>query len=99
MLNEIIKKIFGDPSEKKVAYYTKLVEEIHKNEEKFKNFSIEDIKNKTLEYKKLFEGLDFEQEEDSKKIKKILDDIKLEAFALVKQATKLINGQTFELSD
>ena len=99
MLNEIIKKIFGDPSEKKVAYYTKLVEEIHKNEEKFKNFSLEDVKNKTLEYKKLFEGLDFEIEEDSKKIKEILDEIKLEAFALVKQATKLINGQTFELSD
>jgi len=99
MLNEIIKKIFGDPSEKKVAYYTKLVEEIHKNEEKFKDFSLEDVKNKTQEYKKLFEGLDFQVEEDSKKIKDILDEIKLEAFALVKQATKLINGQTFELSD
>jgi len=99
MLNEIIKKIFGDPSEKKVAYYTKLVEEIHKNEEKFKNFSLEDVKNKTKEYKKLFEGLDFQTEEDSKKIKDILDEIKLEAFALVKQATKLINGQTFELSN
>jgi preprotein translocase subunit SecA len=91
MLNEIIKKIFGDPSEKKVAYYTKLVEEIHKKEEQFKNYSLEDVKNKTQEYKKLFEGLDFEIEEDSKKIKKILDEIKLEAFALVKQATKLLN--------
>jgi len=99
MLNDIIRKIFGDPSEKKVKYYTSLVEKIHQKEEEYKNLSLDDIKQKTQEFKKLFEGLDFRKEEDSKKIKKILNDIKLDAFAIVKQATKLLNWQTFELSN
>jgi len=56
------------------------------------------VKNKTNEFKALFVDLDFEKEEDSKKIKKILEGIQLEAFALVKTTCKLINGQEFELS-
>ncbi len=99
MINDIIKKIFGDPSEKKVTYYSKLINEIHKKENEFKNYSLDDIKNKTNEYKQLFKWLDFKKQEDSKAIKDILNDIKLEAFALVKQATKLINWKEFTLSD
>lgn len=99
MIESIIKSIFGDPSEKKVKELTLLIEKIHENEKKFESYSLEDIKNKTKEFQGLFEWLNFEKEEDSKKILKILNDIKLEAFALVKTTCKLINGQTFELSD
>ncbi len=99
MLENLIKKIFGDPSEKKVKYYTSLVKEIHSLEEKFKDYDLEKVKQKTKEFKELFKDLDFEKEEDAKKIKELLDKIKLEAFALVKHTTKLLNGKTFELKD
>ncbi|QFR39673.1 preprotein translocase subunit SecA [Candidatus Gracilibacteria bacterium 28_42_T64] len=99
MIEQIIKSIFGDPSEKRVKEITKDIKKIHENEESFKNYSLDDVKNKTAEFKALFEGLDFKNEEDSKKMSSLLDDIKLEAFALVKIACTLINGQDFKLSD
>ncbi len=97
MIESIIKSIFWDPSEKKVKEITKLVSKIKEIEENQKNYSIEDIKAKTNEFKQKFEGLDFKNPEDSKKIKNILEEIKLEAFALVKTACKIINWKEFEL--
>ncbi len=97
MIENIIKSIFWDPSEKKVKEISRLVEKIKKLEEEQKNYSLEDVKNKTAEFKALFEWLDFKNEEDSKKIKDIIDEIKLEAFALVKTACKLIEWKEFEL--
>jgi preprotein translocase subunit SecA len=99
MINSILTKIFGDPSEKKVKFYQKEIEKIKEVEQKFENFSLEDVKNKTQEFKKKFENLDFRKKEDSEKIKNILNEIKYEAFALVKTTCKLINGQNFELSE
>ncbi|NVP17164.1 preprotein translocase subunit SecA [Candidatus Gracilibacteria bacterium] len=99
MIESIIKAIFGDPSEKKVKEISRLVEKIKEFEKAQENFSLEDIKNKTTEFKSKFEGLDFKEAEDTKKIKAILNEIKCEAFALVKTAAKLINGKTFELKD
>jgi len=43
--------------------------------------------------------LDFLIEEDSEKIKNILNEIKFEAFALVKTACKILNLKEFELAD
>jgi preprotein translocase subunit SecA len=97
MIEKIIKALFGDPSEKKVKEITKLVEKIKEFEEQQKAFSEEDIKNKTKEFQALFEGLDFHKETDSLEIKETLENIKLEAFALVKTACKLMNGKTFDL--
>ncbi len=99
MIEKIIKSIFGDPSEKKVKEISKLIEKIKEFEKSQDNFTLEDIKNKTSEFKSMFEWLDFSNEEDSKKIKQILEDIKLEAFALVKKACKLINNKEFTLLD
>lgn len=99
MIDNVLRKIFGDPSEKQVAEYTKLVGKIHELEASFEGFSKKDIQAKTAEFQALFEGLDFRVEEDSVKIKAILEDIKLEAFALVKHACKLLNGKSFDLSD
>lgn len=99
MLNKIITKIFWDPSEKKIEKYKKELLEIKKFEEKIKNFTLNDIKNRTKEFKSMFEWLDFEKEEDSKKIKQILSEIKFEAFAMVKKACMLIQWKEFELSN
>lgn len=97
MIDNIIKAIFGDPDKKKIKYYQTIVEKIHALEKEYENFSLDDVKAKTLEFKKLFEWLDFEKEEDSIKIKAILKEILAPAFANLKQATKLINGKEFEL--
>jgi len=97
MLENLIKSVFWDPDEKKINRYKKILEQVKEKEKKFKHLTLDDLKSKTEEFKKKFEWLDFKKEEDSKKIRQILDDIKVEAIALVKQATKLINWQTFEL--
>ena len=99
MINDILIKIFGDPSEKKVKSYMNELESIKDKEIELSEFSLEDIKSKTIELKAKFEWLDFKSPEDRKKINNILENIKYEAFALVKTACKLINGKTFELSE
>ncbi len=98
MIENIIKAVFGDPDKKKIEYYKTLVEQIKLKEEEFKDFSLDNVKAKTEEFKKLFEWLNFENTEDSKKIKQILKEILPEAFANLKQATKLINWKEFELA-
>lgn len=97
MIENLIKAIFGDPSEKKVKEIAKLMEKIKEFEKEFEHFNLENIKAKTKEFQTLFVWLDFKKEEDSKKILQILNKIKIEAFALVKKTCILINGQTFEL--
>lgn len=97
MLDQIIKAIFGDPDKKKIANYKKIVEAIHQKEQEFSHFTLDDVKNKTSELKKLFEGLDFKNTDDSKKIKSLLNEIKIEAFANHKTACKLLSGTEFEL--
>ncbi|MDP5038989.1 MAG: preprotein translocase subunit SecA, partial [Candidatus Gracilibacteria bacterium] len=99
MIDDIIKKIFGDPDKKKIKYYSQIVQEIHKKEQEFADFTLDDVKNKTEELKSFFLDLDFENQDDSKKIKDLLNKIKVDAFANLKQACKLINGQTFEIEN
>ncbi len=99
MIEKIIKSIFGDPSEKKVKEITKLIEQIKWFEKNQEKYTLDDVQNKTTAFKAMFEWLNFENEVDSEKIKEILDTIKLEAFALVKTACKLINNKKFTLSD
>jgi preprotein translocase subunit SecA len=99
MIEKIIKSIFGDPSEKKVREISKFIEKIKDFEKKQENYSLKDVQNKTKEFKSMFEWLDFEKQEDSQKIREILNSIKLEAFALVKTTCKIINLKEFELED
>jgi preprotein translocase subunit SecA len=54
MINKIITKIFGDPSEKKVQFYTHEIEKIKLEEKKLENLSLDDIKNKTEQFKEQF---------------------------------------------
>ena len=97
MIESIIKKIFGDPDEKKVKKYSIIVDKINKKYEEFSSFSLEDIVNKTREFQNKFEGFDFRKEEDSKKIKEIIEEIKIEAIANLKQACRLLNWKKFEV--
>jgi preprotein translocase subunit SecA len=99
MIEQIIRRIFWDPSEKKVKEITTFVAKIHEAEKQFSEFTLDDVKTKTAEFKALFENLDFKNSEDSIKITKLLEDIKCDAFALHKKACILISGQEFELSD
>lgn len=98
LIENIIKSIFWDPNEKKINLYKKMLLEFKKKEELYKDFSEQDLKDKTNEFRELFKDLDFKKQEDWKKIKEILEDIKLDAFALVKQACKLLNWKTFKLA-
>lgn len=97
MFNHIIRSIFWNADEKKLKHYKKIVTQIHDYEKSFANFTLEDVKNKTIELKKYFEWLDFQDSEQSKQIKENLKKILPQAFANLKQATKLINEQEFDL--
>lgn len=99
MIEEIIKAIFWDPSEKKVKQLTKVLTKIKEFEKSQENYTLDDVKKKTQEFKELFVWLDINSKEDSKKIKDILESIKAEAFALVKTTSKLLYGKEFELRD
>ncbi len=99
MIEDLIRKIFWDPSEKKVKEISKQIEKIKEFEKNQESYSLEDVKNKTNEFKSKFEWLDFRNGEDSIKIKELLNEIKFEAFALVKTAAKLISNKSFELND
>lgn len=97
MIDNIIKAIFGDPDKKKVDYYRSIVKLINIKEEEYANLTLEQVQQNTQEFKKMFEWLDFRNAEDSVKIKELLKDLIVPAFANLKQACKLINGQEFDL--
>ncbi len=100
MINQIITKIFGDPSEKRVRQYTRDLEDIKLVEAKLEKelTSIELVQAKTREFMAIFEGLDYRIDDDYQKIRTTLNEIKFEAFATHRIACRLINGQSFELS-
>lgn len=98
MFNKIYNSLFWSLSDKKNAQYQKIVLEINKKEEEFENFTLDDVKNKTLEFKALFSDLDPKNDEDYKKSVEILDSIKIEALALVKKTCRLIYWQSFEIT-
>ncbi|EKD65927.1 MAG: hypothetical protein ACD_49C00074G0004 [uncultured bacterium (gcode 4)] len=101
MLENLIKTVFGDPNEKQVKKYNIQVEEIKKIEQNLEKEldTIEKVQEKTKQFMSLFEGLNYKNQDDYKKIKEILNSIKLEAFAVHKIACKLINWQEFQIDD
>ena len=77
----IFKKIFGDYSEKEVKRVMPLVEKINALEEEISKLSDDELRNKTIEFKKRV------QENGES-----LDDILPEAFAVVREASKRVLG-------
>ncbi|MEH7887023.1 accessory Sec system translocase SecA2 [Bacillus sp. JJ1609] len=76
----ILKKKFGDSNEKRLKKYRDLVEQINQLESAIEKLSDDELKNKTLYFKEqLANG-------------KTVDDIKVEAFAVVREASKRVLG-------
>jgi preprotein translocase subunit SecA len=76
----IIKKKFGDSNEKRLKKYRNLVEQINQLEPMIEKLSDDELKNKTIYFKgELANG-------------KSVDDIKVEAFAVVREASKRVLG-------
>jgi len=82
----MFEKLFGDPNKRYLNKIQPIVEKINQLEPEFERFSIEEIKNKTKEFKSRLEN------DES------LDDILPEAFALVREAAKrTLNQRHFDV--
>jgi len=80
----ILDKIFGDPNEKYLKSIQPLIDKINELEERFGDFSSDQLKEKTKELKERLE-------------KESLDEILPEAFSLVREASKrTLNQRHFD---
>ncbi|MCC2461445.1 accessory Sec system translocase SecA2 [Bacillus mobilis] len=79
MLNSV-KKLLGDSQKRKLKKYEQLVQEINNLEEKLSDLSDEDLRHKTITFKNMLND------------GKTVDDIKAEAFAVVREAAKRVLG-------
>ncbi|HHY04510.1 MAG TPA: preprotein translocase subunit SecA [Thermoanaerobacterales bacterium] len=75
MLNNLLTKIFGDANEKEIKKLNKVVEQVNELEPQIKKLSDEELKGKTDEFKERLEKGE------------TLDDILVEAFAVVREAS------------
>lgn len=76
----ILKRTFGDTNERRLKKYRKMVEEINALEVEIEKLSDEQLKEKTVFFK------------EQLKSGKTVDDIKIEAFAVVREAAKRVLG-------
>jgi len=80
MFNNIIKKVFGDPMERAVSKYRTVIEDINALEPELESLSDDGLAAKTSEFKqRVADG-------------EALDDILIEAFAVVREASKRTIG-------
>jgi len=85
MLKKIIQTILGDPNEKELKKKQPLVELINQKEIEYQNLSDDQLKAKTQEFKnRLING-------------ETVNDISIEAFAVVKNACRRMVGMKFAL--
>ncbi len=82
----ILTKLFGDANEKYLNSIKPKIEKINELEQMFESFSIDELKNKTKEFKERLKN------------KETLDDLLPEAFALVREAAKkTLNQRHFDV--
>src|SRR5699024_9579333 len=74
----VLTKIFGDGNKKQLKRLQKRVERIEAMEEEFEAFSDADLKNKTAEFKERYKNGE------------TLDDLLVEAYAVVREASKRV---------
>ncbi|OEH92167.1 accessory Sec system translocase SecA2 [Bacillus solimangrovi] len=79
MLNTL-KRLLGDEQQRKLKKHYKIVEQINSLEAEYEQLSDEDLKLKTTEFKEALSN------------GKTIDDIKVESFAIVREASKRILG-------
>ncbi len=96
-----LKKLFGDPQEKKVAKYREIANQINQLEDEISKLSDEELKNKTYYFKHLIKEATKDikvKEELLKAEKKVMDEILPEAFAVVREAGKrTLNMRHFDV--
>ncbi|KXA25739.1 preprotein translocase subunit SecA [Fusobacterium nucleatum] len=80
MINGLLKKIFGTKNDREIKALTKEVEKINALESEYEKLSDEDLKNKTNIFKERLKNGE------------TLDDILVEAFATVREASKRVLG-------
>lgn len=100
-MHPILKALFGDPTEKRLAQYFRDLEDVKKHEERLASElkDLDAVQAKTRAFMARFEGLDHENPEDYAKIKEILAEIRTEALAVHRIACRVIAGREFELED
>ena len=94
-LKKIINKILWDVNEKAIKNYQKKVEIINSLEESIKNLSDQELREKTLIFKKRISDITNKEDDEEKKneiINKELDVILPEAFAVVREASRRVLG-------
>ncbi|PEP20111.1 accessory Sec system translocase SecA2 [Bacillus wiedmannii] len=79
MLNSV-KKLLGDSQKRKLKKYEQLVQDINNLEAKLSDLSDEELRHKTITFKNMLRD------------GKTVDDIKVEAFAVVREAAKRVLG-------
>ncbi|MGN4444757.1 accessory Sec system translocase SecA2 [Bacillus cereus group sp. MYBK79-1] len=79
MLNSV-KKLLGDSQKRKLKKYEQIVQEINNLEAKLSDLSDEELRHKTTTFKNMLND------------GKTVDDIKVEAFAVVREAAKRVLG-------
>ena len=83
----MFKRLLGDPNTRKLKKLQPLVAEINLIEEDIKNFSDEELRGKTAEFRQMLDkAKDYRQREE------ILDEILPEAFAVVREAAVRVLG-------
>lgn len=83
----MLKRLLGDPNARKLKKFQPLVAEVNLIEEDIKNFSDEELRGKTTEFRQMIDqAKNFRQRED------ILDEILPEAFAVVREAAIRVLG-------
>ncbi|MUK89077.1 preprotein translocase subunit SecA [Ornithinibacillus sp. L9] len=75
---ELLKKIFGDPNQKELKRIQKVVDQIEANEPEIEKLSDDQLKKKTEEFKERYENGES------------LDDMLVEAYAVVREASKRV---------
>jgi len=79
----LLKKIFGDYNEKYLKKISKLVEKINNLEPEFEKFSDSQLKERIFEFKEKTKDL-----KTKKEVENFLNEILVEVFALVREASK-----------
>ena len=83
----MFKRLLGDPNTRKLKKLQPLVTEINLIEEDIKNFSDEELRGKTAEFRQMLDkAQDYRQREE------ILEEILPEAFAVVREAAVRVLG-------
>ena len=87
-------KIFGDPNLKIIKSLQPIIDKINSLEEEYQKKTLEELKEKTFEFKKRLGSFEGEEKKYSpEEEQKLLDEILPEAFANIREASSRVLGQ------